>query len=61
MSKLTEQQIGKYKETFEMFDTDNSGAITTSNLADVFKTLGQNIKPNQVNAIVNEIDASGTG
>ncbi|KAI8508561.1 Calmodulin-3 [Branchiostoma belcheri] len=37
---LSEEQIAEFKEVFGLFDQDNSGSITTSELGEVMESLG---------------------
>ena len=61
MPKLTKTQLAQYKESFELFDYDKSGAITTTDLINVFNKLGKMVIESQIRDVVNEIDECGTG
>ena len=39
---LTEEQITQFKEAFSLFDKNNDGSITTKELSNVTRSLGQN-------------------
>ncbi len=41
--EFTEAELAEFKQTFGEFDRDGSGSITTDELADVFKRLGENV------------------
>lgn len=38
---LTEDELQEVKKAFQIFDQDNSGAITTQELDNILKSLGQ--------------------
>ena len=38
---LTEDKINEFKEAFEIFNKDKDGYITTKELGDIMKILGQ--------------------
>jgi calmodulin len=40
--ELTEDQIIELKETFNLFDQDKSGSISTTELGKMMNTLGEN-------------------
>ena len=61
MPKLTKSQTTHYKEVFQMFDRDRSGAITTADLSKLFESLGKTVKEDHIKAVINDIDACGTG
>lgn len=42
MRKLTKDQIADFKEAFALFDHNNNGAISATELGKVLRTLGQN-------------------
>ena len=39
---MNEEQIGEYREAFELFDKNNDGNISTKELGQVMRSLGQN-------------------
>uniref|UniRef100_A0A3Q3LQ16 Troponin C, skeletal muscle n=1 Tax=Labrus bergylta TaxID=56723 RepID=A0A3Q3LQ16_9LABR len=41
-SFLTEEMIAEFKAAFDMFDTDGGGDISTKELGQVMRMLGQN-------------------
>merc|ERR1719213_383050 len=40
---MTTQQITEFKETFSLFDKDNSGNITMEELGTAMRSLGQDL------------------
>ena len=39
---MNEELIGEYREAFELFDKNNDGNISTKELGQVMRSLGQN-------------------
>uniref|UniRef100_A0A8C9PQB0 EF-hand domain-containing protein n=1 Tax=Spermophilus dauricus TaxID=99837 RepID=A0A8C9PQB0_SPEDA len=57
--QLTEEQIAEFKEAFSLFDKDGDGTITTKELGTVMKSLGQNPTEEELQDMINEVDADG--
>ena len=58
---ISPAQIIQFREAFALFDHDENGAISTKELGDVLRTLGQNPTENELRDMVNEIDEDGDG
>ena len=58
---ITEEQIAEFKETFCLFDKDGDGTITTKDLGNVMRSLGQNPTEAELQEMINEVDADGVG
>lgn len=58
-SNLTEEQIAEFKEAFALFDKDNNGYISSSELATVMRSLGLSPSEAEVADLMNEIDVDG--
>ncbi|XP_039269510.1 neo-calmodulin [Styela clava] len=61
MANLSEEQIAEFKEAFSLFDKDGDGKITTKELGTVMKSLGQNPSESDLQDMINEVDADGSG
>ena len=61
VDQLTEEQVGEFKEAFELFDKDGDGTITTKELGIVLRSLGQNPTEAELLDMINEVDADGNG
>ncbi|KAH8358566.1 hypothetical protein KR093_000883, partial [Drosophila rubida] len=58
---LTDEQIAEYKEAFSLFDKSGTGMISTRELGNLMKSLGQNPTEAELRDLVNEIDLNGDG
>merc|ERR1712224_1128057 len=58
---LTEEQVSEFKEAFSLFDKDGDGQITTKELGTVMRSLGQNPSESELQDMINEVDADGSG
>mmetsp|Transcript_140756 Transcript_140756/g.341980 ORF Transcript_140756/g.341980 Transcript_140756/m.341980 type:complete len:176 (+) Transcript_140756:290-817(+) len=58
---ITEEQIAEFKDAFLLFDNDNSGTITSDELGDVMRSLGQNPTEEDLKKMVDDIDQDGDG
>ena len=60
-SQVSAELKAEYKQTFDMFDTDQSGRISSAELGQVMEQLGQNPTEADLHAMVSEVDADGDG
>ena len=62
-TSMKEKERAHLEETFKMFDKDNSGSITTQELAIVMRNFnhGKTLAEAEVAHIVREVDANGDG
>merc|ERR1719504_482893 len=58
---IDEEQGGRVKEAFSLFDKDGDGTITTKELGTVMRSLGQNPTEAELQDMINEVDADGNG
>ena len=58
---LTKAQIAEFREAFSLFDHDENGSVSTKELGEVLRSLGQNPSENELRDMVNEIDEDGNG
>lgn len=61
VDSLSEEQIAEFKEAFCLFDTDGGGSIGSDELETVMNALGQNPTEAELKAMVDEVDADGSG
>ena len=59
--RLTEEQIEEFKEAFSLFDKDADGAITTTEIGTVMRSLGQNLSEAELQGMIQEADADNNG
>ena len=58
---LNEDKIKEFKEAFNIFDKDKDGYITTKELGDIMKNLGQTPSEAELQDMINEVDIDGNG
>merc|ERR1712066_719093 len=58
---LTADEVEEIKEAFDLFDTDQSGAISVNELTSAMKSLGFDVKHAVVYNMVSDLDADGSG
>ena len=51
--------ILEYWQAFSVFDVDGDGTISTEELGNVMKSLGQNLTDEEVQTMIREIDTDG--
>jgi len=59
--KITDEEFENYKKTFIMYDKDGDGTVSTKELGAVMRSLGTNPDPEELEAMVDEADADGSG
>merc|ERR1712072_212400 len=59
--KLTEEELECFTEAFGMFDSDGSGAISSSEFRDVCLAVGMTPTDDELKAMIEELDADGSG
>ncbi|GBG89801.1 hypothetical protein CBR_g49652 [Chara braunii] len=57
MASLSESQLKDFREVFDLFDKDNNGKVTTSELGNIMKSMGVKASDADVEALVKEADA----
>jgi len=59
--ELTEEQKQEIREAFDLFDTDKSGSIDYHELKVAIRALGFDVKKEEVQRIMAEVDHEGSG
>merc|ERR1719219_1413034 len=59
--KISDEEFENYKKIFIMFDKDGDGTVSTKELGAVMRSLGTNPDPEELEAMVDEADADGSG
>jgi calmodulin len=54
--KLSEEKVNEFRCAFELFDKNKVGKITTEELSQVLKDLGQNPTKEELDEIIKEVD-----
>jgi len=58
---LEKIQNAEFKEAFDEFDKDGSGAISSKELLGVMRAMGQNPTEDELNNLIMEVDLDGNG
>ncbi|KAL6849764.1 hypothetical protein ACO1O0_009309 [Amphichorda felina] len=58
---MVKSQIAEFREAFALFDKDGDGQITVTELGTVMKSLGLNPSESELQDMLNEVDADGSG
>merc|ERR1711907_673119 len=58
---ITDEQMGEFKEAFELFDTDKSGSIDASELSFAMRALGFEPTGQEVADMLEKTDEDGNG
>merc|ERR1712087_210207 len=58
---LSVDEVEEMKEAFDLFDNDNSGAISVNELTSAMKSLGFDVKHAVVYNMVADLDSDGSG
>eukprot|EP00091_Calanus_sinicus_P004855 TRINITY_DN15225_c0_g1_i1.p1 TRINITY_DN15225_c0_g1~~TRINITY_DN15225_c0_g1_i1.p1 ORF type:complete len:151 (-),score=60.35 TRINITY_DN15225_c0_g1_i1:59-511(-) len=58
---LTSLELAEFRQAFDEFDKDGSGEISTKELLDVMRAMGDNPTEDELLKLVMEIDADGNG
>ncbi|KIM43684.1 hypothetical protein M413DRAFT_443591 [Hebeloma cylindrosporum] len=58
---VREEKIASYKETFDLFDKDQNGTISTSELGSIMRAVGHNQTEQDLEDILKEIDKDNSG
>lgn len=57
----SEEKTASYKETFDLFDKDQNGTISTSELGSIMRAVGHNPTEQDLEDILKEIDKDNSG
>ena len=60
-TELSDLQLGRFREVFEIFDADKSGAICIKELGVVMRALGQEADDQELEDIMKEFDENNDG
>jgi calmodulin len=58
---LTEEQVARFKQVFEMFDKDHSGSIDSEELGAAMMLLGNNPTKLELRGMIEALDKDGSG
>ena len=63
MSRATraEDTDEELRRAFQVFDRDNSGTISTDELRDVLKSIGENLTDAELDEMMTQVDVDGNG
>jgi calmodulin len=61
METLSPEEIAEFREIFNLVDRDGGGSITKLELGELMDTLGIDASPEEIDAMIAEIDQDGDG
>lgn len=61
MDQLSEEEIAEFREIFNLVDRDGGGEISKDELGELMDTLGIDATPEEIDAMIAEIDQDGSG
>ncbi len=61
MEKLSEQDIERFREHFNLFDVDHNGRITLKELGTALRSIGYTPDEKELHQIIDDFDANGSG
>ncbi|XP_023336253.1 calmodulin [Eurytemora carolleeae] len=62
LSRLSEKEINKYKDVFQLFDKNKTGRISLAELGEVLGSVGQLIASDvELKVVLDELDSTRTG
>ncbi|XP_077993926.1 neo-calmodulin-like [Glandiceps talaboti] len=59
--QLSESQLTALKQAFDRFDEDGNGKVTTKELGNVLRSLGQNPSEETLKQMISKCDTDGSG
>merc|ERR1712002_559687 len=59
--KLSDALVADFKDAFERIDKEGTGEIPTTELGAVMRMLGHQLKPDQLQECIEEVDGDGSG
>jgi len=61
MEHLSPEEIAEFREIFNLVDRDGGGSISAAELGELMDTLGIDASPEEIEAMILEIDEDGNG
>lgn len=63
MTRVTKQEDTdeELRRAFQVFDKDNSGHISTTELRDVLKSVGEDLNDAEIDEMMRQVDVDGSG
>ena len=58
---MSQEHIARYRELFQELDVENGGTIGQVELKEMLRSVGQEVDPEELKAVVAEVHADGTG
>ena len=59
--KMLDEKMAILKETFELFDKNADGEITSDELTKFFENMGDKLNKGEIQDMINEVDIEGNG
>ncbi|XP_064635222.1 uncharacterized protein LOC135492602 [Lineus longissimus] len=59
--KVTDEMISSIRSSFDAYDEDKKGYISTKRLGDVMRNFGHNLRHVELRELIAEVDSDGSG
>mmetsp|Transcript_30289 Transcript_30289/g.77235 ORF Transcript_30289/g.77235 Transcript_30289/m.77235 type:complete len:155 (-) Transcript_30289:527-991(-) len=59
--ELSPEEVAEFREIFDLMDKDHGGSLNAEEIKQLMDMLGMRVRPDELDAILKEIDTDGSG